>query len=286
MTTVAQIAPPNLTPVGGLPDLPPASAQVPGFVPPPAPATPPVAAPAAAPAPATGEDFTAAIAALTAALKANGQEVPAEAAPAAAPQSLNNLQIDKLEDPVLRSMATVMKTVGAGLDMDRVFGKAIEHGDAGLLDVAYLREKGGTNAEQLITIAQGIIQTLEAQTAKVTQDIYAFAQGKDNWDACTTAFNTKAPEALRQVCAAMLNSGNNSQITAAAKLVVEFARSNGFVSNAQPLVATGASVPNAQGLSKDEFQTELRKLNPQDRNFDAQRNELFARRQLGKRVGK
>ena len=272
---------------GSKPNIPPSNPQ-PGFVVPPI--TPAPSAPAGAEPEASKvapKSLEATVAALTAALAA--QNATKQPAPAATPDadSLNAFDPNVLQDPVLRSMATVMQTVGKGIDMDRVFSKALETGNAEFIDVAYLRDSAGENAEQLITIAQGIIQAVNAQASAMESKVYGLAGSEAQWNACTAAFNTGAPEAIKQVVATMLNSGVNSQIEAAAGLVVEFAKGSGFVPNANPLVQSGgAAMPASQALSKDEFQAELRKLNPNDRGFEKARGELFARRQAGKQLGK
>lgn len=267
---------------------PPSNTQQPGFVVPPAGApiagTPPAAPAAAAPAP--SGDMAAAIAALTAALAAKEPAQPAQATSPSPTGSLNTYDISSIDDPILKSMATVMQTVGKGIDMDRALGKAIENGRIDLIDAAYLREAGGENAEQLITIAQGIVQAVEAKGQQVTKDIHALAGGEPLWNASLAAFNTQAPQELRTVIAQMLDSNQDNLIKAGAKMIVEFGKTNGSVPQANPLINSGASaMPQAQALDKIGFQEELRKLDPNSRGFDQRRGELFARRQLGRQLG-
>lgn len=270
--------PPGVPPAGNPPTLPPAPV-LPG-------ATPP--APAPAPAPAPSADFTQAVAALAAALGTQQAGTPpAEVPPVTDPESINNLNIEKIQNPVIKSMAQVMQTAGKGLDMDRVFKKALEAGDADLLDVAYIRDKAGANAEQLVTIAQGIVQAVQADTDKAVQAIHGLAGGEANWNASVAAFNQNAPAELRAVIGTMLNSGNNDQIQAAGKLLIQFAQGQGFVPNQQPLVQqNGATLPTGQALSKAEFQVELRKLDQNSPNYLEERNALFSRRTIGKKMGR
>lgn len=282
---------PNSTPgsgpviEGGSANIPPGELK-PGFVTPnQQPVVPVAAAPAAQP-----SNLDASIAALLAALQTQQPATPVAAAPdatqAATPGKLNTLDVSTLEDPILRSMATIMQTVGQGLDMDRVFGKALEHGDASLLDAAYLREKGGANAAQLQSIAEGIVQAVNAQAEAVTKEIHGMAGGASQWDASVAAFNKAAPPELRQVVTMMLDSEKRSQISAGAKLVVEYAKSSGIVPNVSALIQNGgAAASAAQALNKEGFQSELRKLNPNSREYQAQRESLFARRQQGRQLG-
>lgn len=267
---------------GGSPNVPPQNMQ-PGFVVPPVPAT--VTQPAPAAAPDAGQaGLQAAIAALTTQLQAN---TPAPVEPVVnATGDLNKFDVAGIDDPILRSMATVMQTVGKGIDMDRALGKAIESGRTDLVDAAYLREVGGENAEQLITIAQGLVQAIEAKGNAVTASVHALAGGEAGWSTSVAAFNTGAPQELRMVVAQMLDSNKENMIQAGAKLVLEFAKSSGRVPNVNPGLRTGAAgAPQGQALDKEGFQAELRKLNPQDRQFNSARQELFARRQLGRNLG-
>jgi len=273
----------TLPPGGNTPPTLPPAPTLPG-------GTPPATPPAPAPAPAPSEDFTKAVAALAAALgkQPDGTGAPpAEPTPAPSGDDLNSLNISNIQNPVIRSMAQVMQTAGKGLDMNRVFSKAIQTGDAELLDVAYIKDKAGANADQLITIAQGIVQAVQADIDKAVGAVHTMAGGEANWNASVAAFNEKAPQELRSVIGQMMNSGNSAQIDAAGKLVIQFAQGNGFVPNQQPLVQQGgASLPSSQALSKDEFQTELRKLDQNSATYLQDRASLFTRRTLGKKLGK
>lgn len=276
----ANIPPPNMTPGHVAP--PPSLDAAPPTVTPPA----TTAAPAVPP---TTPDLSAAIAALTAAL--GTQAPPANAEPAstnAGPAvDLNTYDVAQLGDPILQSMATVLQTVGKGIDLNRAIGNAIEHGDASLVDSAYLVEAGGDNAQQLITIAKGLVQAIEAKAAQVTTQVHTMAGGEAQWGACSAAFNTSAPAELKLVVKQMLDSNKPDLITAGAKIVVEFGKTSGHIPSPAPSVYNGAAgVPAAMALDKFEFQAELRKLDTSDRQFEAKRNELFARRQLGKQLGK
>lgn len=242
---------------------------------------PQVNAPApGAPAPA---GLDAAIAAMTAAIQSIAPAAPA--APAAS--NLNGYDVNSIDDPIINSMATVMQTVGKGVNLDRAIGKAIEDGRTDLIDVAYLREVGGANAQDLITIATGLVNAVAAKSASVSNEVHALAGGQANWDAGVAVFNQAAPSELRLVVAQMLDSGKEQLIKAGAKMVVEFSKNSGKLPSVNPLLQSGASAPAAaQALDKVAFQTELHKLDPNSRDFQSQREQLFARRQLGRQLGK
>lgn len=206
--------------------------------------------------------------------------------PAWMQNSANEFDVSKIDDPIIKSMATVMQTVGKDLDLDRVLGKALTHGDVSLIDIAYLNEKSGASAPQLAEIARGIVQAVEAKASAVTTAVYAEVGGEAAWNASVSAFNTAAPQELRVTVAQMLNSTNENFIKAGAKIVAEFGKSSGMIPQAgAPLLNSAAAGVVGQGLSKVEFQAEIRKLNPDTPGYEASRTALFARRSLGKRSG-
>ena len=199
---------------------------------------------------------------------------------------LGEFDTSKIEDPIIRSMANVMQAAGKDLDLDRVLGKALAHGDVGLIDAAYLQEKAGANAANLLEIARGIVQAVEAKSTAITQSVYAAVGGEAQWSTSVAAFNKAAPEALRVTVAQMLDSTNEKAIMAGAKIVAEFGKASGLLPQAAGLVNTAAGAANAaQGLSKAQFQEELRKLDPNARDYEQSRQALFTRRSLGKSVG-
>lgn len=222
-------------------------------------------------------------------------QAPAQAAqqPAAGdrpgwvPADINSFNPQSIEDPIIRSMATVMQSAGKGLDLDRVLGKALSLGDASLIDANYLREKGGENAQQLHEIAVGIVNAVVAKSEAITASIHASVGGEANWHASTAAFNKSAPHELRLTVAQMLNSTNENFIKAGAKIVSEFGKNSGFLpqQGAPLLNSASANSGNAQGLSKVQFQAELRKVSIDSPGGSEAREALFARRALGKQAG-
>jgi len=252
----------------------------PGFVVPPLAVAPLAAVPAVVP-PSADASLLAAVAALTAALPST----PAAVAPTQSTGTLNVLDPSTIEDPTIRSMAGAFKSLGAGLDFDRIFSKALESGDANLLDMAYLREKAGANADSLAGLAESIVRVISQQADTAQNAVHALAGGAANWNASTAAFNKGAPPEFKLAVQQMLNSGKDAQINAAAKLVVQFAKGQGYVPTPAGLLSTDAAPGAGQALSKADFQSELQKLNPNARDYQAQRGELFVRRALGRTLG-
>lgn len=211
--------------------------------------------------------------------------------PPAAPHNENGAEFDFKSDiqndPLLVSMTTILSTTVAGLDMDRAMGKAIELGDLRLIDSAYLRSIAGANFAQVEALAKGIVERVNAQTSEATQAVYTIAGDKNQWQAASAAFDQQAPQHMKVVIAKLLDSGDKASISAAAQSVMDFARNAGLIAKPGQYVAAGANAGSAAtALDKNGFQDALRKLNKQDRNYEANRAELFQRRQSGKNLGK
>lgn len=257
---------------------PPAGNMAPGFVP-----------------PNQGGTFTQAqvdaqiAAAIAAATKAPAAPAPAAPAPVL-PVSQGagfNLSEEVGSDPVLASFTQAFSAIGNGIDINRAIGNALTHGNAALIDTAYLAEKGGAQAAQLQTIAQAIVDRVQTQTAAATDAVYSTAGGKEQWTTAAAVFDQNAPKHLKVVIANLLESGNAESIRAGAQTVIDFVKQNGLVSNPAVLLNAGAgNLGSGQALSKAEFQDLHAKLDPNGRNYAAERESLFARRSLGKQLGK
>lgn len=263
-----------------------APGQVPGWV------QNPIPQPAQQPAQGQpSQDVASLTAALTAAIAAQ-QPAQTAANPVSSERpgwmgaSANEFDVESISDPIIKSMATVLQTAGKDLDLDRVLGRALTFGDPNLVDVAYIAEKGGPQAQQLAEIAKGIVQAVEAKAQAVTQEVHALAGGEANWSAAVAAFNQAAPQELKMAVAQMLNSTKDASIKAGAKLVSEFGKNSGYIPQQGAALLNSASVgAQAQGLTKAQFQEELRKLRPDTAGFEEAREALFARRAVGRRVG-
>lgn len=240
-------------------------------------------------------DLSNVVALLQAALA--GQQAPAQQAPVQQPaadavrpnwmqSSANEFDVNQINDPIIKSMATVLQTAGKDLDLDRVLGKALSFGDPALVDVAYLRDAGGPQAAQLAEIAKGIVQAVNAKAEAVTNEVYASVGGEAVWHSSVAAFNQSAPHELKVTVAQMLDSTNENFIKAGAKIVAEFGRNSGLIpQQGAPLLNSASAGVQGQGLTREQFQAELRKIDSNSPGFEQAREALFARRALGKRSG-
>jgi len=183
-------------------------------------------------------------------------------------------------------MTAMLTSSTAGLDINRALGNALTHGNAALIDKAYIIEKGGAQAAHLIAIAEGIVARVEAQAAEGAQAVYAVAGGEQQWNVAAAAFDKGAQPHVKQVVKQMLDSGNAESAKAAAQMVLDHAKASGLIPVAPGLVHAGAGgAGGASGLDKIGFQAELRKLNANAPGFEQARADLFQRRTLGKSLG-
>lgn len=214
-------------------------------------------------------------------------QTPTEPAAGWVPPNVNTFDVNSITDPTIKSMASILQVTGKDLDLSRAIGRAVQDGDPSLIDFAYIAEKGGANAAHLSQIAQGLVQAVAAKSESITREVHALVGGEAAWSQATVVFNQSAPAEIKAIVGQMLNSTNEAHIKAGAKIVAEFGRASGRIPQPgvgllQNIAAGGAG---SQGLSKDAFQAELRKLVPDSKGYEEARENLFARRSLGKRAG-
>lgn len=247
-----------------------------GFVPPqPAPVAQPAAQPAAA-APAVDPTLAALLAALG---NAPANAAAAPAATAATPTFTAS------SDPVMQSLTGIL--AGSGVDVSKAIAKAIEYGDASLIDKAYIASVGGANSAHLTQLAEQMVAHAGRESEAAEQSCYALAGGQANFHSAVAVWNSAAPAHLQAIITQMMDSGNRTQSDAAAKMIVEFAKGNGGLMQPAGLVNAGAARPGADAaLSKEQFQAEMQKLDKNAVGYEQRRGELYGRRAMGKQMGR
>ena len=173
----------------------------------------------------------------------------------------------------------------SGVDLDRAFGKALDKGDASLLDEAYIREKCGTDAEAVIAQSKALFNYATTQVQQRVNSMYASVaggnveQGKAMLEQAAQYFNKAADQHEKAEISYLLDSGNPEFMQRAAKRVVEFARSKGALvqSNQAQLFQPGGE----RGLSADEY----KKAIADPKLTDAQYEKLRRQRILGRNQG-
>lgn len=172
-------------------------------------------------------------------------------------------------------------------DMVRAIGKAVEYGDANLIDTAFIKERFGEHAAYAEMLAKAYLDDQVGQAQKAVNSAYEMAGGKEQWDAATQVFNAKAPEHLRKAARALADSGD---IAGAAKFVIETCQSLGVIAQVNPKLQGQSGSPAA--LTAQAFSEEYSKLRKEVGNrsmesqaFNGRYQELLARRAAGKRAG-
>lgn len=172
-------------------------------------------------------------------------------------------------------------------DIDRATSKAIEYGDPNLIDVQFLKERFGADADSAIELTKAVIEYSATETERLIQDVYNSAGGKEAWAQSVSLFNSVAPKSMVNVIRTMLDSGDVNSIREASKAIVDFASNSGaMVAKSGTRIQAGGGISNSQGLSAEEFREERGKLNPNSRNYEEQYYSLMERRKLGKQLGK
>lgn len=233
------------------------------------PAQPPAAQPAADPT----------LLALLAALKQ-----PASAAPASAVSPAPQPQATQGGDGITSGLTSIL--AGSGLDVNRAIGKALEFGDASLIDEAYIKEAGGANAAYVAQVAKGLVEHAVREEQALATSVYSQAGGEANWRAALGAFEASAPGHLQTIVKALYDSKDRGNIDAATKTILDFAKQAGATITPAGIFQGGAAGGSVQALDKAGFQAELNKLDKNARGYEQARAELFVRRHAGKQLGR
>ena len=190
------------------------------------------------------------------------------------------------QDAVLSSLTNIFVSTGNGIDIDRALSNALSSGDAKLIDRAYITEKGGANAANLIAVAEGIVQRVQAASQDLIKQTHTAAGGEAQWNSAAAAFNQHAPSHLKTVVSGLLNSGDSEAVKAGTQTIVEFARNGGFSTTPGARVNAQMGVNSSgQGLSKLDFQKAHQALNQNDPSYSVKREALYAQRAAGKAQG-
>jgi hypothetical protein len=208
----------------------------------------------------------------------------AKPAPQPAPVQQSNLPAAVGGDGVTVGLTNILAS--SGLDVNRAIGNALTHGDASLVDAAYIKEAGGAQAAHLLAVATGLIEHATRAEAALAQSVYAASGGEQNWRAALGAFEASAPGHLQAVVRTLYDSKDPSNVDAATKTILEFAKQAGAIITPAGLLTADAAGGSVQALDKAGFQAEMQKLDKNARGYEQARAELFVRRHAGKQLGR
>ena len=216
-------------------------------------------------------------------LQAQAPQKPAEAPqeppkaedkpkPSGADTSIQDLVGDLSEDTYAKPSITYIENVckGSDVDLGRAFNKAVEHGDASLIDEAYLREKLGENADAVIQQATSLFEYSTHKAQEALSAVYEAAGGQEVLEQASKFFNASADPAEKAEIMYLLDSGNKDLMTRAAQRIVQFAQQGGmtYQRGKQPI----GNPSTAKGLSKAEYIAEIQKPNISPERYEELRN--------------
>lgn len=197
-----------------------------------------------------------------------------------------NADIDTGSKALDIAVRSFLKSTGAtDADIQRATAKAIEYGNADLIDRAFLSEKFGDRADEAANIAEAVLEQMQVGRERLVQDVYAQAGGKEAWDQSLAVYKQHAPAGLQKVLKTMFDSGDPAAVKEAAGLVAEFAKHSGTLTvSGQRVQGSGAAA--SHGLTADEFKQAVNKLNPSSRTYHADYSKLIDMRRAGKQAGR
>lgn len=191
-------------------------------------------------------------------------------------------------DAAINVFTTVTKATEP--DMVRAVGKALEYGREDLIDVAFIKEKFGDNADQAIQLAKAAIAEKAANLERQTNEVHTLAGGKANWDAAVSVYRTNAPEYMKAAVQGLMDTGKVKEGT---QMLLDYAKTQGLTPGA-PLLDNPTVVPGAAGaLDAVGFRAELDKLYKEagGRSLESgvygdRYKSLMARREAGRQLGR
>lgn len=185
------------------------------------------------------------------------------------------------------AVETFVTAAGAtDADIQRAVFKAIEYGDVGLIDEAFIQERFGDKAEQALKLARAVVQQTNERTTQTINTVYSMAGSKEQWEAAVDVFKNNATPGLSNAVKAMLDSGNMESTKEAAELILNFGRQSGAIPNVNSRIKPSAGNVLSQGISAAELTAAINKLNPNSRTYNQDYQKLIDLRRLGKQLGK
>lgn len=218
------------------------------------------------------------------AVKPEVPEVKQEAQPSAATFETGNAVLDA-------AIGVMVASTGATqADVDRLVTKALEYGNADLIDEAFARERFKDKADQILALARAAVAEQSASVERSKQAVFAIAGGQDNWNSAVSIFNSSAPAHIKEAAKMLLDSG---KVQEGAKLVMDTVVQAGLVPQVNPTVQAGGVVPSNTGaLSAANFSKAMTELKQKAGNrslesgpFAGEYQQLIQRRVAGRRAG-
>jgi hypothetical protein len=190
---------------------------------------------------------------------------------------VGDLSDDVYAKPSITYIENVCK--GSDVDLGRAFNKAVEYGDASLIDEAYLREKLGENADAVIQQASSLFEYSAHKAQEGLRAVYDAVGGEETLQQAAKFFNTSAPKDEKAEIQYLLDSGNKDLMVRAAKRIVQYAEQGGmtYAKGKQPL----GNPSTVKGLTQAEYIDAITAKNLSQEQYA----ELRKQRELGRSQG-
>ena len=202
---------------------------------------------------------------------------------------LNDITTDDIDDPSIKRIVQLVDTHYPHLDRQRIMGKALEFGDPDFIDVNYLRDQIGDQADILIPFLEEIVETSQQSYESLVQGIYQEVGGQERWQGIAQVFTQTAPASIRNVAKQLIDSQDINQISQGIRLILDYSEQSGIAPKPPRLIqGQGFTQGGGQALSAEDFKAELAKIgsrNSNPRNYDKLVTELRQRRALGIELG-
>lgn len=174
-------------------------------------------------------------------------------------------------------------------DISKALGSFFQSGDPDDLDVAYIGEKFGENADFAIKLAKEYASRIKTETSRLVEEVHSLAGGEGAWNVAMTAFNTDAPDYLRAAAKALADKGDPK---GAASIVLDYVGRTGKAVNKGKMIKGGSANLNAP-LGKEEFAKAYEELKARypNQSFSSgqagkEYQRLIERRQLAKAINR
>ena len=202
---------------------------------------------------------------------------------------LNDITPDDIDDPSIKRIVQLVDTHYPHLDRQRIMGKALEFGDPDFIDVNYLRDQIGDQADILVPFLEEIVEATQQGYESLVQDIYKEVGGQERWQGIAQVFTQTAPASIRNVAKQLIDSQDLDQIGQGIRLILDYSEQSGIAPKPPRLIqGQGFTQGGGQALSAEDFKAELAKIgsrNSNPRNYDKLVTELRQRRALGIELG-
>ena len=193
---------------------------------------------------------------------------------------LNDLKTEDITDPRVRSIAGILDAHYPTLDKERLLGRAVATGDPELIDLHYLRDIAGDQADLLQPLLEEVVNTVANGYEEAVNSIYEYVGGRDQWEAIRGQFISKAPQGMRNYVRSLIDSQDPDKVREGIEFIVDYSRSTGLVDTPQRRLY-GDNVGDGASLTQQQYLEEYAKLdslrgNP--REYNKRVTELRSRR--------